>query len=168
MSKVLIGQYLIELVQLRQVSGSSVNRWSAKPSRICSKATPVPTVCCSFRSSRSHPPHKERRRGDGTLLHALRLLFGYWKAKDEQDDRDAETNSSSSEFVRLMIESVDRRREHRFKRHLVDRDMEILDRKRKRRRKRKRKSGQDCRRQVAGHYQTDHHQGSDRLSQAAL
>lgn len=32
---------------------------------------------------------KERRYVNGVLLHALRLAFGYWKAKDAQDDLDA-------------------------------------------------------------------------------
>lgn len=27
---------------------------------------------------------------DGALLHALRMPFGYWEAKDEKDDLDAE------------------------------------------------------------------------------
>jgi len=35
-------------------------------------------------------PAKERRYVDGALLHALRMPFGYWEAKDEQDDLDAE------------------------------------------------------------------------------
>ena len=35
-------------------------------------------------------PAKERRLVDGALLHELRLPFGYWEAKDEKDDLDAE------------------------------------------------------------------------------
>ena len=35
-------------------------------------------------------PAKERRYVDGALLHALRMPFGYWEAKDEKDDLDAE------------------------------------------------------------------------------
>ena len=33
---------------------------------------------------------KERRYVDGALLHTLRVPFGYWEAKDEKDDLDAE------------------------------------------------------------------------------
>ena len=33
---------------------------------------------------------KERRQVDGALLHALRVPLGYWEAKDEKDDLDAE------------------------------------------------------------------------------
>ena len=35
-------------------------------------------------------PAKERRYVDGALLHELRVPFGYWEAKDEKDDLDAE------------------------------------------------------------------------------
>lgn len=35
-------------------------------------------------------PAKDRRYIDGALLHALRMPFGYWEAKDEKDDLDAE------------------------------------------------------------------------------
>lgn len=33
---------------------------------------------------------KDKRAVDGALLHELRLPFGYWEAKDEKDDLDAE------------------------------------------------------------------------------
>ena len=60
-----------------------------RPSRICS------------RGARQHdlifvPEYelettaKERRYVDGALLHTLRVPFGYWEAKDEKDDLDAE------------------------------------------------------------------------------
>ena len=35
-------------------------------------------------------PAKDRRYVDGALLHELRMPFGYWEAKDEKDDLDAE------------------------------------------------------------------------------
>lgn len=35
-------------------------------------------------------PRKERRYVDGALLYSLRVPFGYWEAKDERDDLDAE------------------------------------------------------------------------------
>jgi len=35
-------------------------------------------------------PAKERRYVDGALLYKLRVPFGYWEAKDEKDDLDAE------------------------------------------------------------------------------
>ena len=35
-------------------------------------------------------PTRERRYVDGALLHELRVPFGFWEAKDEEDDLDAE------------------------------------------------------------------------------
>src|SRR6266705_4564025 len=35
-------------------------------------------------------PQKTRVYPDGALLHALRVPLGYWEAKDEEDDLDAE------------------------------------------------------------------------------
>ena len=35
-------------------------------------------------------PTKQRRYVDGALLYALRVPFGYWEAKDEDDDLDEE------------------------------------------------------------------------------
>ena len=35
-------------------------------------------------------PRKTRVYPDGALLHALRVPLGYWEAKDEEDDLDAE------------------------------------------------------------------------------
>jgi predicted helicase len=35
-------------------------------------------------------PAKDRRYVDGALLHAVRVPFGYWEAKDEKDDLDVE------------------------------------------------------------------------------
>lgn len=34
-------------------------------------------------------PAKERRYVDGALMHTLRVPFGYWEAKDTEDDLDA-------------------------------------------------------------------------------
>ena len=36
---------------------------------------------------------KEARYVDGALLHTLRVPFGYWEAKDEKDDLDAEIDT---------------------------------------------------------------------------
>ena len=35
-----------------------------------------------------HTTPDKRRYVDGALLHALRIPFGYWEAKDEEDDLD--------------------------------------------------------------------------------
>jgi predicted helicase len=90
MSQVLVQQYLNNLQDLRKVSGThreSVVReafkdllkgWGRSQDLIFVPEYEIAT------------PGKERRYVDGALLHALRMPFGYWEAKDEKDDLDAE------------------------------------------------------------------------------
>ncbi len=90
MSQVLIQQYLNQLQDLRKVSGThreSVVReafkdllkgWARQHDLIFVPEYEIAT------------PAKDRRYVDGALLHALRMPFGYWEAKDEKDDLDAE------------------------------------------------------------------------------
>src|SRR3989475_371438 len=90
MSQVLIQQYLNNLRDLRKVSGThreSVVReafkdllkgWARQHDLIFVSEYEIAT------------PAKDRRYVDGALLHALRMPFGYWEAKDEKDDLDAE------------------------------------------------------------------------------
>lgn len=90
MSHVLIQQYLNQLQDLRKVSGThreSVVReafkdllkgWARQHDLIFVPEYEITT------------PAKDRRYVDGALLHALRMPFGYWEAKDEKDDLDAE------------------------------------------------------------------------------
>src|SRR5687768_6426638 len=90
MSQLLIQKYLNELAKLRQVSGThreSVVREAFKD-LLKSWArsydlTFIPEYELETRA-------KERRYVDGALLHTLRVPFGYWEAKDEKDDLDAE------------------------------------------------------------------------------
>jgi predicted helicase len=89
-SQVLIQQYLNQLQDLRKVSGThreSVVReafkdllkgWARQHDLIFVPEYEIAT------------PAKDRRYVDGALLHALRMPFGYWEAKDEKDDLDAE------------------------------------------------------------------------------
>lgn len=46
-------------------------------------------------------PQKNRIYLDGALLHALRVPFGYWEAKDADDDLDAEIAAKSRKGYRL-------------------------------------------------------------------
>lgn len=90
MSHVLIQQYLNQLQDLRKVSGThreSVVReafkdllkgWARQHDLVFVPEYEITT------------PAKDRRYVDGALLHALRMPFGYWEAKDEKDDLDAE------------------------------------------------------------------------------
>lgn len=90
MSQVLINQYLADLDRLKKVSGSrreSVVReafkdllkgWGRQHDLVF-----VPEYELDTRT-------RDRRYVDGALLHELRVPFGYWEAKDEHDDLDAE------------------------------------------------------------------------------
>ena len=40
----------------------------------------------SSRNTRLRAPTRERRYVDGALLHELGVPFGFWEAKDEEDD----------------------------------------------------------------------------------
>lgn len=90
MSQLLINEYLNDLATLKRVSGAqreSVVREAFKD--------------LLKKWGRSHnlhfiPEHefittaKVRNYVDGALMHDLRVPFGYWEAKDENDDLDAE------------------------------------------------------------------------------
>ena len=95
MSRQLINEYRAELDRLRAVSGSrreSVLREAFKD-----------LLKRWGRSQELHfvPEHdivtaqKNRIYLDGALLHALRVPFGYWEAKDADDDLDAEIAAKS-------------------------------------------------------------------------
>jgi predicted helicase len=90
LSQLLIQQYLNQLQDLRKVAGThreSVVReafkdllkgWARAHELIFVPEYEITTLT------------KERRYVDGALLHALRVPFGYWEAKDDKDDLDAE------------------------------------------------------------------------------
>src|SRR5512133_85224 len=90
MSQLLIQQYLNNLHDLRKGSGThreSVVReafkdllkgWARSHDLVFIPEYEITSLT------------KERRYVDGALLHALRMPFGYWEAKDEKDDLEAE------------------------------------------------------------------------------
>jgi hypothetical protein len=90
MSQLLIQQYLNNWQDLRKVSGThreSVVReafkdllkgWGRAHDLVFVPEYEITTTA------------KDRRYVDGALLHELRMPFGYWEAKDEKDDLDAE------------------------------------------------------------------------------
>ncbi len=91
MSQHLIGLYLNELADLRRVSGRSnelivreafktlLKNWGRSKDLILVPEYPFET------------PRREQRRIDGALVPSeLRVPYGYWEAKDEEDDLDAE------------------------------------------------------------------------------
>ncbi len=90
MSQILINEYLKQLDVLKKVSGTNresvvreafkdlLKRWGRQQDLVFIPEHEIET------------PTKERRYVDGALLYELRLPFGYWEAKDEKDDLDAE------------------------------------------------------------------------------
>lgn len=89
-SQLLIGKYLNELKKLRELSGThreSVVREAFKDLLKDWGRTQDLTFIAEYEIQSKT---KERRYVDGALLHTLRVPFGYWEAKDEKDDLDAE------------------------------------------------------------------------------
>lgn len=90
MSQLLITQYLNELHCLRKISGTK-------------RETVVrePFIELQFIAEyRIVTPAKNPISVDGALLHSLRVPFGYWEAKNEEDDLDAEIAKNSRRAIR--------------------------------------------------------------------
>ncbi|MFS8064585.1 MAG: hypothetical protein ACMG5Z_08330, partial [Luteimonas sp.] len=89
MSKLLISQYLNDLARLKQVSGSVRESVVREAFKDLLKGHARSHDLVFVPEFEIESPAKERRYVDGALLHALRMPFGYWEAKDEKDDLDA-------------------------------------------------------------------------------
>lgn len=90
MSKLLINQYLNELSRLRQVGGMHRESVVREAFKDLLKGYARSHDLVFVPEFEIESPAREPRYVDGALLHALRLPFGYWEAKDEKDDLDAE------------------------------------------------------------------------------
>ena len=90
MSQVLIQQYLNQLQDLRKVSGTHRESVVREAFKDLLKGWGRQHDLVFIPEYEIEAPTKERRYVDGALLHALRVPFGYWEAKDEKDDLDAE------------------------------------------------------------------------------
>lgn len=90
MSRVLIQHYLNDLATLRQVSGSHRESVVREAFKDLLKGWARSHELVFVPEYEIESPAKERRYVDGALLHALRMPFGYWEAKDNKDDLDAE------------------------------------------------------------------------------
>jgi predicted helicase len=90
MSQVLINKYLTELAKLRQVGGTSRESVVREAFKDLLKAWGRTLDLTFIPEYELETKAKERRYVDGALLHTLRVPFGYWEAKDEKDDLDAE------------------------------------------------------------------------------
>ena len=90
MSKLLISQYLNDLSRLKQVSGSHRESVVREAFKDLLKGYARSHDLVFVPEFEIEAPTRERRYVDGALLHELRMPFGYWEAKDEKDDLDAE------------------------------------------------------------------------------
>ncbi len=90
MSQYLIQQYLNQLSDLRTVSGSNRESVVREAFKDLLKGWARSYDLVFIPEYEIQTPAKERRYVDGALLHTLRVPFGYWEAKDENDDLDAE------------------------------------------------------------------------------
>lgn len=90
MSQLLIGKYLNDLKKLRQLSGTHRESVVREAFKDLLKAWGKSLDLTFIPEYEVESKTKERRYVDGALLHTLRVPFGYWEAKDEKDDLDAE------------------------------------------------------------------------------
>jgi hypothetical protein len=90
MSQHLIGRYLNELSDLRRVSGSVRESIVSEAFKTLLKDWGRSKDLIFVPQYEIEAPTRERRYVDGALVHELRVPFGFWEAKDEEDDLDAE------------------------------------------------------------------------------
>jgi len=90
LSQLLIQSYLNQLADLRKVSGTQRESVVREAFKDLLKGWARSHDLVFVPEYEISAPTKERRYVDGALLHALRMPFGYWEAKDDEDDLDAE------------------------------------------------------------------------------
>jgi len=90
MSQLLIQQYLNQLQILKRVSGTTRESVVREAFKDLLKNWARSLDLIFIPEYEFETKTKERRYIDGALLHTLRVPFGYWEAKDEKDDIDAE------------------------------------------------------------------------------
>lgn len=90
MSQLPIQQYLNHLQDLRRVSGTHRESVVREAFKDLLKGLGRGNDLTFIPEYEILTAAKDRRYVDGALLHALRMPFGYWEAKDEKDDLDAE------------------------------------------------------------------------------
>jgi predicted helicase len=90
MSQLAITKYLNELSDLKKVSGSKRESVVREAFKDLLKAMGKAHDLVFIPEHHIETPAKADIFVDGALLYDLRLPFGYWEAKDEEDDLDAE------------------------------------------------------------------------------
>jgi hypothetical protein len=89
-SQVLINKYLTEHANLRRVGGTHRESVVREAFKVLLKGWCRRLDLTFIPEYELETKTKERRYVDGALLHTLRVPFGFWEAKDEKDDLDAE------------------------------------------------------------------------------
>lgn len=90
MSQVLINQYLADLDRLKKVGGTHRESVVREAFKDLLKDWGKQHDLIFIPEYKIDSGTKETRFVDGALLHELRVPFGYWEAKDDKDDIDAE------------------------------------------------------------------------------
>jgi predicted helicase len=90
MSQLLINDYLNDLATLKRVSGTQRESVVREAFKDLLKKWGRSQNLVSIAEHEFITTAKVRNYVDGALLHDLRVPFGYWEAKDENDDLDAE------------------------------------------------------------------------------
>ena len=90
MSQLLIQQYLNQLSTLKKVSGTQRESVVREAFKDLLKGWAKSHDLVFIPEYEIETKTKERRYVDGALLYELRVPFGYWEAKDEKDDLEAE------------------------------------------------------------------------------
>jgi predicted helicase len=90
MSQLLINQFLNDLDRLRAVSGTNRESVVREAFKDLLKNWAKSHDLVFIPEYSFETPAKEKRYVDGALLYSLRVPFGYWEAKDEEDDLDKE------------------------------------------------------------------------------
>lgn len=90
MSQVLINKYLTDLANLKKVSGTNRESVVREAFKDLLKSWGRSQELVFVPEHEIESKAKQRRYVDGALLHTLRVPFGYWEAKDSDDDLDME------------------------------------------------------------------------------
>jgi hypothetical protein len=86
MSQLLIQQYLNQLETLKKVSGTTRESVVREAFKELLKGWARSHDLTFVPEHEIAAPTKERRYVDGALMHTLRVPFGYWEAKDTEDE----------------------------------------------------------------------------------
>lgn len=90
MSKQLVNEYFNEIDRLRKFSGTNTEGVVSEAFKDLLKAWARQKNLVFIAQYECASTQKTRIRPDGAILHSVRVPLGYWEAKDEDDDLDAE------------------------------------------------------------------------------